>query len=87
MSDSLPPHGLAHQAPLSMGFFRQEYCSGYPSPAPGYLNNPGIEHSLLHSGGILYRLSHQGSPFWAELGGQCALTTAVSPFPSKHGAT
>ena len=27
----------------SMGFSRQEYCSGLPFPSPGYLFNPGIE--------------------------------------------
>ena len=32
-----------HQAPLSMGFFRQEYWSGLPFPSPGDLPNPGIE--------------------------------------------
>ena len=26
---------VAHQAPLSMGFSRQEYCSGLPFPSPG----------------------------------------------------
>ena len=31
------------QAPLSMGFFRQEYWSGLPFPPPGDLPNPGIE--------------------------------------------
>ena len=34
---------VAHQAPLSMGFSRQEYWSGLPCPAPGDLPNPGIE--------------------------------------------
>ena len=34
---------VAHQAPLSMGFFRQEYWSGLPVPSPGDLLNPGIE--------------------------------------------
>ena len=35
-SDSLRPHGLyvAHQAPPSMGFSRQEYWSGLPLPSP-----------------------------------------------------
>ena len=33
----------AHQAPLSMGFSRQEYWSGLPFPFPGDLPNPGIE--------------------------------------------
>ena len=31
------------QAPLSMGFSRQEYWSGLPFPSPGDLPNPGIE--------------------------------------------
>ena len=34
---------VAHQAPLSMGFFKQEYWSGLPSPPPGDLPDPGIE--------------------------------------------
>ena len=34
---------VAHQAPLSMGFSRQEYWSGLPCPPPGDLPNPGIE--------------------------------------------
>ena len=34
---------IAHQAPLSMGFSRQEYWNGLPFPSPGDLPNPGIE--------------------------------------------
>ena len=34
---------VAHQAPPSMGFSRQEYWSGLTFPSPGYLPNPGIE--------------------------------------------
>ena len=34
---------VAHQAPLSMGFSRQEYLSGLPCPPPGDLPDPGIE--------------------------------------------
>ena len=34
---------VAHQAPLSMGFSRQEYWSGLPLPFPGDLHDPGIE--------------------------------------------
>ena len=34
---------LPHQAPLSMGFFRQEYWSGLPFPSPGDLPDPGVE--------------------------------------------
>ena len=34
---------VAHQAPLSMGFLRQDYWSGLPFPSSGDLPNPGIE--------------------------------------------
>ena len=37
------PWTVAHQAPPSMGFSRQEYCSGLPFPSPGDLPDPGIE--------------------------------------------
>ena len=40
---SVIPWTVAHQAPLSMGFSRQEYWSGLPCPLPGYLHDPGIE--------------------------------------------
>jgi len=37
------PWTIAHQALLSMRFFRQEYWSGSPFHSPGDLFNPGIE--------------------------------------------
>ena len=37
------PWTVAHQAPLSMGFPRQEYWSGLPFSSPGDLSNSGIE--------------------------------------------
>ena len=37
------PWTVAYQAPLSMGFYRQEYWSGLPFPSPGYLPDPGIK--------------------------------------------
>ena len=43
------PWTVAHQAPLSMGFFRQEYWSGLPCPPPGDLPNPGIKPVSLVS--------------------------------------
>ena len=39
------PWTVARQAPLSMGFSRQEYWSGLPFPFPGNLPYPGIEPS------------------------------------------
>ena len=44
VSASLQPNKTAaHQAPLSMGFSRQEYWSGFPFPTPGDRSQPGIE--------------------------------------------
>ena len=39
----MTPWTVAHQAPLSRGFSRQEYWSRLPCPPPGDLSNPGIE--------------------------------------------
>ena len=39
----LTPWTTACQAPLPMGFFRQEYWSGLPFPSPGDLPDPGTE--------------------------------------------
>ena len=59
---------VAHQAPLPMVFFKQEYWSGLPFPPPGDLPNPGIEpfslflFCLLHCRWILYLMSYRVSP-------------------------
>ena len=37
------PWVVAYQAPVSMGFSRQEYWSGLPFPSPEDLTNPGIK--------------------------------------------
>ena len=61
MSDSfVTPWTVVHQAPLSTGFPRQEYWSGYPFPSPGDLPNPGIgPTSPALAGGFVPR-NHQG---------------------------
>ena len=41
------PWTVAHQAPLSMGFSRQEYCSGLPLPSPGNFLTQGLNLLLL----------------------------------------
>ena len=62
------PRTVALQAPLSVGFSRQEYWSGLPYPPPGDLLDPGIEPTSLVSpalaGGFLtdYYWLHLGSP-------------------------
>ena len=37
------PRTVAHQAPLSKEFSRQQYWGGLPFPSPGDFPNPGIE--------------------------------------------
>ena len=49
---------VAHQAPLSLEFSRQEYWSGLPFPSPGDLPDPGIEprSPALQVGSLLTEL-------------------------------
>ena len=46
------PWTVGHQAPLSMGFSRQEYWSGLPFPSPGDLLDPGMESRSPVAGGF-----------------------------------
>ena len=58
------PWTVAHQAPLSMEFSRQEYWSELPFPPPGDLPDPGIKPMSLVPPTLTdsLLLSHQGSP-------------------------
>ena len=54
---------VACQAPLSMGFSRQEYWSGLPCPPPGDLSDTGIKLASLTSpalAGRFFTISVQG---------------------------
>ena len=59
------PWMVAHQAPLSMGFPRQEYWSELPCPSSRDLPDPGIKPMSPESPASphLYQLSYQGSPY------------------------
>ena len=54
------PWTVARQAPLSVGFSRQEYWSGLPFPSPGDLPNAGIEPGspVLQADALSSELSH-----------------------------
>ena len=54
LSNSVTPWTVAHKAPLSVGFSRQEYWRGLPFPMPGDLPNPGIvpRSSTLQAGAL-----------------------------------
>ena len=49
------PWTVAHQAPQSKGFSRQQYWSGWPFPSPGDLPDPGVEprSPALRAGSLL----------------------------------
>ena len=63
------PVDCDHQAPLSLGFPRQEYWSGLPFPTKGIFptqgSNPCLLY-LLHYRQILYLLSHWENPYLTE---------------------
>ena len=56
------PWTVAHQAPLSMKFPRQEYWSGLSFPSPGDFPDPGIELSSPAFQADSLPLSPQGRP-------------------------
>ena len=63
MSDSFViPWTVAHQAPLFMGFSRQEYWSGLPFPHPGDISNPGIEPESSALAGGFFTTEPPGKP-------------------------
>ena len=59
---------IACQGPLSMGFSRQEYCSGLPFLLQEIFPIQGSNSGLQHCRQTLYRMSHQGSQeYWSRL--------------------
>ena len=56
------PWTVAHQAPQSMGFSRQEYWSGLPFPSPGDLPDPRIEPMSPALAGRFFTTETVGKP-------------------------
>ena len=56
------PWTVAHQAPLSMGFSRQEFWGGLPCPPPGDLPDPGMETASPVAPALTGRLFSTESP-------------------------
>ena len=67
------PWTVAHQAPLSMGFPRQEYWSGLPFSSPGDLVNPGI--ACLAGGLFIIWVTREALPL--ECDKCCALLMSL----------
>ena len=72
MSDFATVWTVAYQAPLSMGFSRQEYWSGLSLPSPGDLPDPGIEPT---------------SVTYPALAGRFFITSAAWKMPRHHTQT
>ena len=65
-SDSATPWTAACQAPLPMGFSRQEYWSGLPCPPPGFLPDPGFEPTSLRPPALAGRFLTTGATWEAH---------------------
>ena len=75
------PRTIACQAPLSMGFSRQEYWSGLPCPHPGDLPNPAIEprSPVLKVDSLLSESPGKSFPLWWLF--NCVLSLEYSTSP------
>ena len=80
------PWTVAHYAPLSMGFSRQEYWSGWPFPSPEDLLIQGSNPDLLYCRQMLYRLSHHGSPNLLELTPKRDVLFIIGDWNTKVGS-
>ena len=69
------PWTVARQAPLTMGFSRQEYWSGVPFPSPGDLPDPGIKPGSP---------ALQADSFPTELPGKPSEKIKTLPFKQGH---
>ena len=80
--DSLRPHGRygARQAPVFMGFSRQEYWNGLSFPLPEGLPHPGIECASPALAGGFFTIAPPGKP----LGGGCGIAKPSPNPPQSH---
>ena len=76
---------IARQAPLSLGFSREEYWSELPCPPPGGPPIPGIQPRFpaLQADSLL--LSHWGSHFMAHISSVQLSSSVVSDSSQFHG--
>ena len=76
------PWAVARQAPLSMGFSRQEYRNGWPGPSTGDLPAPRFEHLPLTSsalaGGFFITSATQEAQVCTDLGSSLSLALVTS---------
>ena len=71
---------VAHQAPLFVGFSRQECWSGWPCPPPGVLPKPGIDLCLLRiPQAVSLPLALPGKPIYVHTFSQIPNLTQSTP--------
>ena len=75
---------MVPQAPLSMGFTSQEYCSGLPFPSPRDLPDPGIEH--VSPAGEFFTTKPRGKPLAGRPGkfDHCQITVRKNVLIEKR---
>ena len=83
----MTPWTVAHQAPLSMEFSRQEYWSRLPFPSPGKSSRSRDQtQDLLHCKQTVYYLSHQESPFTHRQRSNSGLLKPLKSFSCSFNA-
>ena len=87
-SSFIAPWNVAHQAPLSMEFPRQEHWSGLPFPPPRYLHDPGVEPTSLTLTGRFFTTEppEKSQPTEASLIFQSP-GSMLLPYSSPHTAS
>ena len=75
--DSETPWTVAHQAPLSTGFFRQEYWSGLLFSPPGDLPDPGIKPTSPALAGRFFTTEPPGDKSLNNVSNECVLVWSV----------
>ena len=82
---SVTPWTVAHQAPLSMRFSRQEFWSGLTFPPPGDLPDPGIKPTPPALPGGFFTAEPSGKPtdtpkyISRQMGGSCCVAQGAQP--------
>ena len=73
------PWTVAHQAPWSRGFSRQEYWSGLPFPTPGDLLNTGVKPESLSSPALARGFFTTNTTWESESKGCSILSNSLRP--------
>ena len=77
----------SRQVPLSMGFSRQEYCSGLPCPPPGDLPDPGTESVSLMSPELAGGFFTTSATWEAQIPGDVRQIFFKAIYPNTNIAT